>query len=190
MTTPGSNEIRAKASARAFGDQVIQNDFRGIVAETIVESALGPDWRCCSGDWLGWDFEHCDQTRLEVKQSAARQTWPAPKGVSPPRFDIRTRAGYYVGNEWHQKSGRHANIYVFAYHPVADASADHLDPKQWVFYVVPAERLPPSKTIGLARITGLASATAWEGLFAAVEQVCLEIGRPCEVSRDGGQSAV
>ena len=181
MTTSRPNEIRAKASARAFGDQVIQNDFRSIVAETTVESALGPDWRSRSGDWLGWDFEHRDQTRLQVKQSAVRQTWTAPKPGS--------RGGYYVGSEWHPKSGRHADIYVFAYHAVADASADQLDLKQWVFYVVSAERRPPSKTIGLARITGLASATTWEGLFAAAGQVRLEIGRPCEFSRDGGQSA-
>ena len=38
MSTPGPEDIRAKVSTRAFGNPVIQNDFRGIVAETIVES--------------------------------------------------------------------------------------------------------------------------------------------------------
>jgi hypothetical protein len=176
MSTPGPEEIRAKVSARAFGNPVIQNDFRGIVAETIVESALGPTWRCCSGDWLGWDFEHLDGTRLEVKQSAARQTWTAPKHASPPTFDIRTRSGYYVGSEWHAGVGRHAHIYVFAYHPIADISADHLDPGQWLFHVVLAERLPPNKRIGLARVTLLAPAAHWKALFAAFEKVRLERG--------------
>ena len=101
MSAPGPDEIRAKVSARAFGNPVIQNDFRGFVAETIVESALEPTWRCCSGDWVGWDFEHLDKTRLEVEQSAARQTWTAPKRPSPATFDIRTRSGFYIGNEWH-----------------------------------------------------------------------------------------
>ena len=41
MSTPGPEEIRAKVSTRAFGNPVIQNDFGGIVTETIVESALG-----------------------------------------------------------------------------------------------------------------------------------------------------
>jgi hypothetical protein len=171
MSTPGPDQIRAKVSARAFGNPVIQNDFRGLVAETIVESALGPTWRCCSGDWLGWDFEHLDRTRLEVKQSAARQTWTAPKRPSPAIFDIRTRSGYYIGNEWHPGVGRHAHIYVFAYHPIADTAANHLDPNQWVFYVLAAERLPANKTIGLARVTSLTSAARWEALLAAVELV-------------------
>jgi nitrous oxide reductase accessory protein NosL len=150
MNIPGPDEIRAKVSARAFGNRIIQNDFRGPVAETIVESAQEPTWRCCSGDWLGWDFEHLDGTRLEVKQSAARQTWTAPKRPSPATFDIRTRSGFYVGNERHPGIGRHAHIYVFAYHPLADASANYLDPRQWVFYVVPVIRLSPNRTIGLA----------------------------------------
>jgi hypothetical protein len=176
MSTPGPDEIRAKVSARAFGSPVIQNDFRGFVAETIVESALGPTWRCCSGDWLGWDFEYLDGTRLEVKQSAARQTWAAPKRPSPPTFDIRTRSGFYVGSEWHPGVGRLAHVYVFAYHPIADTTANHLDPSQWVFYLVAAERLPANKSIGLARVTSLASAAAWEALFAAVEQLRLKRG--------------
>jgi hypothetical protein len=176
MRTPGPDEIRTKVSARAFGNPVIQNDFRGLVAETIVESALEPTWRCCSGDWLGWDFEHLDGTRLEVKQSAARQTWTAPKRPSPATFDIRTRSGFYVGNEWHPGVGRHAHIYVFAYHPLADTSANHLDSAQWVFYIVPATRLPPNKTIGLTRVTSLVSAVSWEALFVAVEQVRLQHG--------------
>ena len=143
MSIPGPDQIRAKVSARAFGNRIIQNDFRGLVAETIVESALEPAWRCCSGDWLSWDFEHPDGTRLEVKQSAARQTWTAPKRSSPTTFDIRTRSGFYVGSEGRPGVGRHAHVYVFAYHPIADTTADHLDPRQWVLYVVAAEHLPP-----------------------------------------------
>jgi hypothetical protein len=69
MSTPGPYEIRARVLASAFGNPVIQNDFRGLVAETIVESALGAPWRCCSGDWLGWDFEHLDGTMSEPRSS-------------------------------------------------------------------------------------------------------------------------
>jgi hypothetical protein len=150
MSMPAPDEIRAKVSARAFANPVVQNDFRGLVAEAIVESALAPAWQCCSGDWLGWDFEHReDRTRLEVKQSAARQTWTASKRPSSPIFDIRTRSGFYLGSEWHPKAGRHAHLYVFAYHPVADTTADHMDPKQWIFYVTAAERLPSTKQLVL-----------------------------------------
>ena len=67
MTTPSADEIRSKVCALAFGNPVIQNDFRGILAEVIIGTALGNQWQWCSGDWGGWDFEHLDKTRLEVK---------------------------------------------------------------------------------------------------------------------------
>ena len=169
MTIPSADEIRSKVCALAFGNPVIQNDFRGFLAEVIIGTALGTEWQWCSGDWGGWDFEHFDRTRLEVKQSAARQTWAAPKKPAPPRFDIRSRTGYYVGAEWNAQIGRHAHIYVFAYHPIADASADHLKPGQWQFHVIAADRLPPSKTIGLAKVSALSPAIPWSELSSAVE---------------------
>jgi hypothetical protein len=170
MTTiPTADEIRAKASTAAFGNPLIENSFRGFVVEIIVGSALGSTWRLCSADWYGWDFEHASGCRLEVKQSAARQTWAAPKKPSPPSFDIRERTGYYEGAEWIKKAGRLAQIYVFAYHPIRNDSADHRDPSQWRFHVVPAKQLPASKTIGLVRVALLSDAVPWIGLSEAVE---------------------
>ena len=174
MTIPSADDIRSKVSALAFGNPLVQHDFRGIVAEVIVGCALEPSWRWCSGDWGGWDFEHPDGTRLEVKQSAARQTWDAPKKPSLPTFDIRARTGYYAGAEWHPGNGRLAHIYAFAYHPIADASADHRDPRQWQFHVVRAEQLPLNKTIGLARVRAISPAVTWIGLSRAVEVIRLE----------------
>jgi hypothetical protein len=36
--------------------------------------ALGGDGPLVSADWSGWDLQHKDGARLEVKPSAARQT--------------------------------------------------------------------------------------------------------------------
>jgi hypothetical protein len=168
--TPSVAEIASKASALAFGNPVIQNGFRGILAEVIIGAALDGEWRWCSGDWGGWDFEHPDETQLEVKQSAALQTWALPKKRSPPRFDIRPRTGYFVGAEWRPKIGRHAHIYVFVYHPIADTDVvDHRNPEQWQFHVVRANRLPANKTIGLTKVAALSRAIPWNGLCSAVE---------------------
>ena len=47
---------------------IVSNAFRGLFAEFIVDAALSTNnWRMCSGDWQGWDFEHADACRLEVK---------------------------------------------------------------------------------------------------------------------------
>jgi len=127
MEQPLRDTISAKASEVAFGSPIIQNNLRAIVVEAIVDCALKPSWRWCSQDWSGWDFEHESGIRLELKQSAARQTWIALKCRQVPRFDIRERTGYWEnGVTWIAQPGRCAQIYLFAHHPIADESADHV----------------------------------------------------------------
>jgi hypothetical protein len=68
------NAVAARVRLIVWCKACVVNLALGIVAETIVESALGPDWQCCSDDWLGWDFEHCDKkTLLEVKQPSLQR---------------------------------------------------------------------------------------------------------------------
>jgi hypothetical protein len=168
---PTVEEITARVSATAYGSRLVENSFRGLLAEIIVGAALGPAWRVCSGGWAGWDFEHVDGCRLEIKQSAALQTWSNGGKPAPTRFDIRARSGHYEGGAtWIPGVGRRAHVYVFCYHPVADLCADHRNPAQWRFYVVRADLLPAGKTVGLARVFGLAKKeTLWANLAEAVE---------------------
>jgi hypothetical protein len=170
-------DIVAKASDAAFGKKLVTNILRAMLVEAIVAEALSANWRCCSADWTGWDFQSVDAIKLEVKQSAARQTW-ATEASSPSKcsFDIAPRIGYFEGVDWRQfpEPIRIAHIYVFAHHPVTDLSADHRDPRQWRFYVIPACRLPgDAKTISLSRIQNLGSAHAvgFEELAGCVEEV-------------------
>jgi hypothetical protein len=178
MQAPSSDTIRIRASQVAFGDPVVQNNFRAVVVEAIAECALKPAWRWCSRDWYGWDFVHEDGTRLEVKQSAVRQTWAAAPKPSKPRFDIRNRVGFYEGSAWYAQPGRHANIYVFAYHPITDESADHRDARQWQFFVIPTTMLPRTNTISLSALTALSPSCEWSGLPGAVE------AHRCQHARD------
>jgi hypothetical protein len=170
ITVPTADDIRAIASEIAYGKPLIENSYRGLIVEIIIGEALGSEWRLCSADWSGWDFEHRSGCRLEVKQSAARQTWEAPRKPSPPSFDIRERTGYYDSATWTPHAGRLAHSYVFAYHPVGDDSADHRDPSQWQFYVLPASRLPANKRISLSKLVLLTSAGPWSHLRVSVEQ--------------------
>jgi len=106
---------------------------------------------------------------LEVKQSAARQTWTGSRNATKPIFDVRARSGYFEGADWVSDPRRFAEIYVFAHHPLMDETADHRNPVQWHFYVVPANRLPNTRTISLAKSALLAEMVSWGGLKAAVE---------------------
>lgn len=174
-TAPTSTEMAAAASEVAFGQPLVENYHRGLLVEVIVAAALaGPGgWRHSAGGWGGWDFEHEDGTRLEIKQSAARQTWVAPATTRSPAFSIAMKTGTYQGADWLPLSppSRPAQIYVFAHHSRTDDAADHRDPLQWGFYVVDTRRLPPGKTIGLEGVKRLAPAAPWSALAIAVERV-------------------
>ena len=146
-------KIVDRACTVAFGNPLVANNLRSMLVEAMVTEAL-PEWRCTSADWAGWDFESAEGIRLEVKQSAARQTW-TKEGDPPSKcsFDIATRAGYYEGARWTEGRRRYADIFVLAHHPRDDADADHRDPHQWDFYVVRETCLPSEgKTITLSGI--------------------------------------
>ena len=149
-----TSAVVSQASEAIFDSPLVTNIFRGHLVEAIISLYLVDAWTWCSGDYAAWDFEHSkSKLRLEVKQSAVRQTWAAPAHVkNVSTFDIRERQGRYDGALWMAEPGRFADIYVFAYHCVDDDSADHRDPQQWEFYIVPTSSLPNQKSISITRI--------------------------------------
>jgi len=174
---PSADDVVSLCSTAAFGAPIIVNNLRGLVAEAIVRLALSDEWRWCSGDWQAYDFVHADGTRLEVKQSAARQSWKAgPHNYGKPRFDIAARKGRYDGATWIAEEGRNADIYVFALHSVVDESADQRDPSQWQFSVMPTTRLPENKTISVARLEGLCRFVGFTKLAEVVEGIRHSLG--------------
>jgi hypothetical protein len=88
-------EITTRLMSRHFSSRIIQNDFRGIVLEEIVAAALEPDWTLCSEAWSGWDFVNQAGLRLQVKNSAARQSWEGRP--SSGSFKIGAAKGLYKG---------------------------------------------------------------------------------------------
>ena len=163
-------------------DRCIMNNVqRGDYVECMIASALGADWRLTSEegwDWAAWDSEHtASEARLEIKQSAARQSWDSEsdRPRRNPSFDIRPRRGYWPkdGGPWVTDPGRRADVYVFAWHGEADEQADHRDATQWRFFVV-AERFLPTgqKSVGLSRLERIADPCSVGELAQAVEKAC------------------
>ena len=126
--------------------------------------------------------------RLEVKQSAALQSWYKQTGIkkSSPSFSITPKTGYYTDSTdaavWVPLPAgervRPADIYVLAWHPGRNPEvADHHNPEQWQFFVVPADKLPPKppnvkeQKIGLTSVKGLATAVTYDRLAAEVDKV-------------------
>jgi hypothetical protein len=178
-----SVNIREIACRTAFGGRLVTNNFRGLIAEAIVSSILGPEWSWCSADYAGWDFVRSDGLKLEVKQSAARQTWVKSSGKpSVCSFDIRARHGRYEGADWFDEPGRNANLYVFAHHEVTDESADHCDPQQWLFYVIDTTTLPSWKRIGISNLRKLAKTVTIHELRDEITRVAQSLSSDPEAA--------
>lgn len=135
-----------------FDKPIMGNLYRPHYVERMIHCALGDDFRLMSADWAGWDLESSDGLRIEVKQSAARQSWTdrPSLGGRPTKgdFDIEPRKGFWAegGSRWIDQPGRHADLYIFAWHPIHDPEiADHRKPEQWCFFVVPTSKLPPGQ---------------------------------------------
>jgi hypothetical protein len=163
--------IERAAGQIAFGRPVLANTFRAVVTEAIVAQALGERWVHCAADYHPYDFERDDGIALEVKQSAARQSW-ASDGDKPTRssFDIAERTGRYFNGVWVTEVRRWADIYVFAHHPRTDPMTDHRQPEQWDFYVVQERHLPTQGTLSLSGVLQRAHRTSFSDLALAVNK--------------------
>jgi hypothetical protein len=160
-----AKEIIDQIVEELYSQRILSNLTRPLYVEKLVARLLKGDWRHVGSDWSGWDLENSKtHIRIEVKQSAARQTWtdgPTRSGKpTKPIFDIAERTGYFAngGSEWVETKGRPADLYIFAWHPGFEPldAVDHTDPEQWDFYLVPEQRLPPGqKSIGLASLKKL-----------------------------------
>lgn len=166
------DEIIASASAAIFGKPLVTNVYRSVIVEAMVAAGI-PDWRWCSADYAEHDFIHSDGARLEVKQSAAKQTW-VTEGEPKPSWDIAARKQVWRDGKWVAAPGRNADIYVLALHDVVDDLADHRDPAQWRFFVIPSHKLPSTKRIGLAGARRLADAVILPELSLAVAKAAME----------------
>lgn len=185
MSATEINEIALRLAERVFNQRLIANEYRGAFVEAMIDPYLEPfGWRFVGDGWSGWDFEHApSRSRLEVKRSAAQQSWPTDK---PTRgvFDIAPRKGYYEGgSKYEAVPGRCAQTYVFAWNGFFDPKddrqpdhvtpqTDHRDPSQWEVYVVPASRLPQEqRTLSLGKVREMRAPVEIKKLGLAVNQV-------------------
>lgn len=164
---------------RRYDVPVMNNVYRADYVECLIALSLGPDWWLTwerGWDWAPWDCQHTSGVRLEVKQSAARQSWDHGEKLAPsraPRFDIAPRTGYWTedGSRWVDSLGRPADVYVFAWHgEKRDGYVDHRDTSQWRFFVVAEPDLPKrGKSIGLTGLKALVSPCCIAELKRTVE---------------------
>ena len=172
--------IVTRLTHRLFGAPLLRNSIRGEWVEEMMAVALEPEWALCAGDWGACDLAQVNgPLRIQVKQSAARQSWHGDASPPPrPTFSIAHKTGRYDGPTWIAERSRNADLFIFAWLPVTDDTADHRDPGQWLFYVVPERDLPAQKSLSLARLQRLAEPVAHQDLRRAVDEAAKRIPSP------------
>ncbi len=149
---PRADDLRDRLNKRLFDRPIVQNNFRGELIEEIVSSELGDSWKHCAGDWHAWDFERILESgivRLQIKQSAARQSWDKDGDQiiksRVGKFPIGFKTGYFIEDKWISESGRHTEIYLLCYHDDRTELADHFDVARWDFYILRASEIAPKE---------------------------------------------
>lgn len=157
---------------RLYGHRLVRNVLRGELVEQIVLDSLGAGW-IAAEDYGSWDIAHHSGFRIQVKQSAALQTWHSElSGPSRPRFMIDERLGYSQQKlAVDEPRARHCEVFVFAWHPIFSKEADHRDASQWLFYVVAEPVLPKQKSIGLSGLSSLTAPIGQEALAGALAKM-------------------
>jgi len=157
---------------RTYNERVMTNIRRADYVEAIVAVALRDAGWFRKTPWDSWDFQHRDSGhRVEVKHAAARQTW-GERTAGQARFDIAPRTGYWDESDtWHDVPGRHAHVYIFAWHPDSEASADQREPMSWLFYVISEHALPRQKSIGLNQVKRLVDPSLADRLHSVLARL-------------------
>ncbi len=165
-TKPDLHQRILAALISPYEGPVINNVDRGPYVEHLIAEVLGPEWSHSGSDWAAWDCEHKDGDRIQIKQSAAQQSWDTDKRTKrkPPSFKINPSIIYWklLGGQWVKERldppRRLSDIYVFAWHGGLGKNTDHRDPAQWIFFVVPELDLTEGqKNIGLGPLKELAT---------------------------------
>ena len=126
----------------------------------MVAEALGPECRIVSGGWHAWDLQigpdeatFPQRLRIQVKNSARLQTWNAESGkLSETTFQLtyRRRPAYFARDFPGvpcEDVGFMCDLFILCHHPIEDPKlADHRDPNQWEFFILPVVGANPAVT--------------------------------------------
>jgi hypothetical protein len=128
------------------GSDLLDNTYRGVLAEFLVAKALGIPTSGVRQSWTPFDLQTSDGVKVEVKSAGYLQTW-GQRRLSTVQFVVPKRRGFdAVANELEETPSRHADVYVFALLAHEDKqTVDPLQLDQWRFYALSARRLDERK---------------------------------------------
>lgn len=137
--------------AELFGQRLLDNTMRGYWCESMVAEALGAECKIVGQGWHAWDLQigadadrFPQRIRIQVKNSARLQPWNITSGKpSECKFDLKVRKKPYYFDQNNsgipcEEIGFLCDIFILCFHSeVCPETADHTNPQQWLFFLVP-----------------------------------------------------
>ncbi len=154
----------------AFGD-LLDNTYRGHLAEFIVSKALGLDTTTPRADWSEYDLFY-RETRIEVKSSAYLQSWNLDnEKYSSIRFSVASARRYdATSGGYSGKKIRHSDVYVFCVYEERNKDGyDIIDLSKWSFYLLPTALL--NQTYGERRTLSLSALQKCGAVQCSYEEI-------------------
>lgn len=160
----------------AYSD-LLNNTYRGVMAEFLVYSSLNTTITQIREDWFPFDVTSPSGRRIEVKSAAYLQSWTTDF-PSQIRFDIAKKLAW-DGEKYATEAKRNCDLYVFCLFTALTHDKSILDLDLWDFYVLPTsvlnEKVPEQKRIALSSILRLEPVkTDYAGLGAVIESIELQ----------------
>ncbi len=122
--------------------------------EALLAEALGPACSLVSSGWHPWDLQFGpvnrplpDRIRIQVKNTAALQTWSKAGHKSERQWVLACKPVPPYFREANpdipcEGKGYLCDVFILADHPEhLPEQANHLDPYQWRFFVVPVTEI-------------------------------------------------
>lgn len=142
----------------AYSD-LLNNTYRGVLAEFLVFSALIPSFHLRKrDDWLPYDIASPSGRRTEVKSAAYLQSW-TKEYYSQIIFDIAPKRAWTPEQGYSPERKRNSDLYVFCVYTALTKDKSLLNLNLWDFYVLPTavlnKKAPKQKKIGLQSLLKL-----------------------------------
>lgn len=180
--TVTADRVKSRFFREAFGRPLLDNTMRGLWCEFMVAEALGPECRTVGFGWHPWDLQIGPDTarfpermRIQLKNAAVLQSWNAESGkLTNVSFNLtwRQRPAYFTQTFPHvpcEEVGFLCDLFVLCHHPIREtAVADHRDPGQWHFYLLPVTG--PTCAVSESELRALRSRTDLTGKPATTQR--------------------
>lgn len=147
---------------RWSGSNLLENTYRGMLAEFLVARALELD-SITRAEWGLYDLLYGD-IRIEVKSSAYIQSWEQAE-LYKPRFDIHVPVS---------EGKRQSDVYIFSL--LNEKERDKINPldlNQWDFYIVKTSAINSTfdsqKSVALSMVEPIAIKVKFGEIKKAVD---------------------